>query len=90
MLNVLRTARLPILQQLYLEEAILRGTKENWLIVNDGAFNPAIVMGISGWVQIAACCFRPVLAQPTLGTAIIGGEPYHTHYTIPATRCTAR
>uniref|UniRef100_A0A7S0UT30 BPL/LPL catalytic domain-containing protein n=1 Tax=Polytomella parva TaxID=51329 RepID=A0A7S0UT30_9CHLO len=47
-LNVLRLNRFPILFQLNLEEALLRGTKDNWFIVNDGAFQPAIVMGISG------------------------------------------
>ncbi|GIL60559.1 hypothetical protein Vafri_15104 [Volvox africanus] len=47
-LNMLRISRLPIYTQLHLEEALLRGTKDNWLIINDGAFNPAIVVGISG------------------------------------------
>ncbi len=50
-LNLLRLARMPIYTQLHLEEALLRATKDNWLIVNDGAFNPAIVIGISGWVS---------------------------------------
>ena len=36
-----------------LEEALLRGTQDNWMIVNDGAFSPAIVMGISGWVGLS-------------------------------------
>ncbi|GLC33907.1 hypothetical protein PLESTB_000816600 [Pleodorina starrii] len=47
-LNILRLCRLPIYTQLHLEEALLRATKDNWLIINDGAFNPAIVVGISG------------------------------------------
>ncbi|KAG2496551.1 hypothetical protein HYH03_005374 [Edaphochlamys debaryana] len=47
-LNVLRVARLPIFTQLNLEEALLRATADNWLIINDGAFTPAIVLGISG------------------------------------------
>jgi hypothetical protein len=46
--NVLLLNRFPIYNQLLLEEALLRGTTENWCLVNDGAFNPAIVMGISG------------------------------------------
>jgi hypothetical protein len=50
LLNYLRTSRLPIFTQLHLEEALLRGTSDNWLLVNDGAFNPSIVVGISGWV----------------------------------------
>jgi lipoate-protein ligase A len=47
-MNVLRLSRFPIYHQLLLEEALLRGTTDNWLLVNDGAFHPAIVMGISG------------------------------------------
>ena len=50
LVNVLRLSRFPIYHQLLLEEALLRGTKSNWCIVNDGAFTPAIVMGISGCV----------------------------------------
>jgi hypothetical protein len=38
----------PILQQLELEEALLRSTQDNWIVVNDGAAQPAIVMGVSG------------------------------------------
>lgn len=37
----------PILQQLQLEEALLRADHNNWCIINDGT-PPAIVMGISG------------------------------------------
>lgn len=37
----------PILEQLRLEEALLRADEQNWCIVNKGA-SPAIVMGISG------------------------------------------
>jgi hypothetical protein len=47
-LNLLRTSRLPIIAQLRLEEALLRTSKENWMLINDGAVQPAIVLGISG------------------------------------------
>jgi len=47
-IKVLRLSRFPIYHQLLLEEALLRGTNQNWYIINDGAFSPAIVMGISG------------------------------------------
>lgn len=47
-MNVLRISRMPIIQQLRLEEALLRTSKENWMILNDGCIQPAIVMGISG------------------------------------------
>jgi lipoate-protein ligase A len=47
-LKVLRTSGLSILQQLKLEEALLRNTKSNWLLINNGTCKPAIVLGISG------------------------------------------
>lgn len=47
-INVLRLSRFPIYHQLLLEEALLRGTTDNWFLLNDGAFHPAIIMGISG------------------------------------------
>lgn len=46
--NLLRVAGLDICSQLALEEALLRATQHNWVVVNDGAFRPTIVMGISG------------------------------------------
>lgn len=47
-INVLRTSAMPIYQQLRLEESLLRITKKNWLLLNDGTPDPAIVLGISG------------------------------------------
>jgi lipoate-protein ligase A len=47
-LNILRVTKLPIFYQLKLEEALLRCTEKNWLIINDGAACPAVVLGISG------------------------------------------
>ena len=38
----------PIMQQLHLEERLLRRTSENWCIINDGTAPPTIVMGVSG------------------------------------------
>ncbi|GFR48155.1 hypothetical protein Agub_g9990 [Astrephomene gubernaculifera] len=55
-LNLLRVSRLPIFTQLHLEEALLRATTDNWLIINDGAFHPAIVIGISGRPQELVHC----------------------------------
>ena len=46
-LNLLRLKNCPILQQLRLEEALLRADENNWCILNEGS-TPAIVMGISG------------------------------------------
>ncbi|WIA31302.1 hypothetical protein OEZ86_002204 [Tetradesmus obliquus] len=49
--KLLRLARFPILQQLQLEEALLRATKCNWFLINDGTPRHSIVMGISGRVN---------------------------------------
>jgi lipoate-protein ligase A len=48
LLNVIRTTGMAILDQLRLEEALLRNTKINWLVINDGTVKPAVVLGISG------------------------------------------
>ncbi|XP_042406284.1 putative lipoate-protein ligase A [Zingiber officinale] len=47
-MNLLRMASVPILEQLYLEERLLRTSAENWCIINHGTSLPTIVMGISG------------------------------------------
>lgn len=41
----------PILQQLHLEERLLRRTTDNWCLINDGTAPPTIVMGLSGKVS---------------------------------------
>lgn len=46
LLNLLVLDNYPILEQLRLEEALLRAGDENWCILNSGT-EPAIVMGIS-------------------------------------------
>lgn len=45
--HLLQLDNTPILQQLRIEEALLRADTRNWCIVNKGS-TPAIVMGISG------------------------------------------
>lgn len=50
MLNLIRLKNYPILQQLQLEEALLRTDFGNWCILNQGS-PEAIVMGISGKVE---------------------------------------
>ena len=47
-MRVLRLSGMPILQQLRLEEALLRADAGNWFLLNDGTPEPAVVMGISG------------------------------------------
>jgi lipoate-protein ligase A len=49
-LKILSLKEYPILEQLRLEEAILRADTDNWCILNEGS-SPAIVMGISGKVS---------------------------------------
>jgi len=46
-MNILHLKNYPILKQLQLEEALLRLSKENFCLINEGS-PPAIVMGISG------------------------------------------
>jgi hypothetical protein len=44
----LKLAGVPILQQLQLEEALLRATKHSWFLINEGTPQPSVVMGVSG------------------------------------------
>jgi lipoate-protein ligase A len=46
-LYVVQLYQTPILEQLQLEEALLRADQRNWCLINEGS-PPAIVMGISG------------------------------------------
>ncbi|XP_058096549.1 uncharacterized protein LOC131242131 [Magnolia sinica] len=48
LMNLVRLKAVPILQQLHLEERLLRTSSDNWCIINDGTSAPTIVMGISG------------------------------------------
>ncbi|CAN1177954.1 Inactive lipoate--protein ligase 2 [Linum perenne] len=48
LMNLVRFQGMPILEQLQLEEKLLRKSSDNWCIVNDGTNSPAIVMGVSG------------------------------------------
>ena len=55
LVRVLRLSGVPILQQLRLEEALLRADAGNWFLLNDGTPEPAVVMGISGCVLQGPC-----------------------------------
>ncbi|KFK26914.1 hypothetical protein AALP_AA8G310100 [Arabis alpina] len=48
LMNLVKLRGTPILQQLLLEERLLRSSSENWCIINDGTNVPTIVMGMSG------------------------------------------
>lgn len=52
-LHLLRL-NVPILQQLRIEEALLRADTRNWCLINEGT-SPAIVMGISGKPELLVC-----------------------------------
>ncbi|KAG9451360.1 hypothetical protein H6P81_011325 [Aristolochia fimbriata] len=47
-MNLLKLKSTPIMQQLHLEQRLLRTSTENWCIINQGINPPAIVMGTSG------------------------------------------
>lgn len=51
-MKFLKLAALPILQQLQLEEALLRATSHNWFLINEGTPAPSIVMGVSGCADL--------------------------------------
>ncbi|KAK9278393.1 hypothetical protein L1049_027958 [Liquidambar formosana] len=48
LMNLVRLKGAPILQQLHLEEKLLRTSSDNWCIINDGTNASTVVMGISG------------------------------------------
>ncbi|KAL1205402.1 hypothetical protein V5N11_011301 [Cardamine amara subsp. amara] len=48
LMNLVKLRGTPILQQLVLEEKLLRNSSENWCIINNGTNVPTIVMGMSG------------------------------------------
>ncbi|CAH9120980.1 unnamed protein product [Cuscuta epithymum] len=48
LMNLVRLKGKPILEQLYLEERLLRTSSDNWCIINDGTDQPTVVMGVSG------------------------------------------
>ncbi|KAE9586609.1 hypothetical protein Lal_00004672 [Lupinus albus] len=50
-MKLVRLRGLPILQQLHLEEQLLRTSSDNWCLINDGTISPAIVMGLSGKIS---------------------------------------
>ena len=51
-MHVIRLYQQDILTQLHLEEALFRGTRSNWLVINDGVASPSIVLGISGKPEV--------------------------------------
>lgn len=75
LMNLVRMKGVPILNQLHLEEKLLRGTSENWCIINDGTNEPTVVMGISGSVFLS-CLFFVVFTYPLID-CILQAVHYH-------------
>ncbi|KAL2329954.1 hypothetical protein Fmac_017535 [Flemingia macrophylla] len=48
LMKLVKLRGVPILQQLHLEERLLRTSSDNWCLINDGTSSPTIVMGLSG------------------------------------------
>jgi len=48
LMKLVRLKGMSILEQLHLEERLLRTSSDNWCLINDGTTSPAIVMGLSG------------------------------------------
>ncbi len=46
--HLIKLSNYSIFEMLQLEEALLRADDRNWCLINDGARDPAVVMGISG------------------------------------------
>eukprot|EP00959_Pyramimonas_sp_CCMP1952_P226849 4742899-Pyramimonas_sp.AAC.1 len=68
--KLLRLRQVSILQQLRLEEALLRVDKHNWLIVNDGTPEPAVVMGLSGYGVQPLVCHETISIDAIVGVGL--------------------
>jgi lipoate-protein ligase A len=79
MFQLLRLKSYPILEQLLLEEKLLRSDSGNWCLINEGS-TPAIVMGISGkkeeWVDCAKAAENkiPVIKRFSGGGTVVVDE----------------
>ncbi|KAK9080442.1 hypothetical protein SSX86_000200 [Deinandra increscens subsp. villosa] len=83
LMNIVRMKGVPILQQLEIEECLLRTSSDNWCIINDGADKPSIVMGVSG-KPAGLVEIRPVLEDkiPVIRRFTGGGTVIVDHGTI--------
>uniref|UniRef100_I1L5W2 BPL/LPL catalytic domain-containing protein n=1 Tax=Glycine max TaxID=3847 RepID=I1L5W2_SOYBN len=60
LMKLVKLRGMPILQQLHLEERLLRTSSDNWCLINDGTSSPAIVMGLSGIMSWSGLLYSEV------------------------------
>lgn len=73
-LSIVRLHRMPIFQQLQLEEALFRAGSGNWCLLNEGT-DPAIVMGISGSIdEVSPSCPFPIIRRFSGGGTVVVDE----------------
>ncbi|KAK8466233.1 hypothetical protein PHAVU_008G037200 [Phaseolus vulgaris] len=60
LMKLIKLRGMPILQQLHLEERLLRTSSDNWCLINDGTNSPAIVMGLSGIMSWSGLLYSEV------------------------------
>ncbi|KAF3973614.1 hypothetical protein CMV_002984 [Castanea mollissima] len=77
LMNLIKLKGVPILQQLNLEECLLRTSSRNWCIINQGTNQPTIVMGVSGKpaellkIESVLCDQIPVVRRFTGGGTVV-------------------
>ncbi|XP_004491820.1 uncharacterized protein [Cicer arietinum] len=83
LMKLVRLRGMPILEQLRLEERLLRTSSDNWCLINDGTNSPAIVMGLSGKLS-ELVEVKPVLRDhiPVIRRFTGGGTVVVDHDTI--------
>lgn len=75
LLHFLQCERYPVLDQLLLEETLLRTTTQNWCLINRGS-SPAIVFGISGRINdhLSAPSPFPLIRRYSGGGTVVVDE----------------
>ena len=74
-LNLVRTAGMPIVEQLRIEEGLLRTKSDSWCLINRGS-PPTIVMGISGSRDrlVEASATLPIVRRYSGGGTVVVDE----------------
>ncbi|CAD6217854.1 unnamed protein product [Miscanthus lutarioriparius] len=70
LMKLITMSGIPILQQLHLEEQLLRCTADNWCVINDGTAPPTIVMGVSGYKLNSSCTSSGRMIQACIGLPV--------------------